>query len=202
MYLKKTTLALMTSMLLLGTWLSTTALEAQDLHPSRRPSPTGIARTFLGDTYMKVVYSRPYKRGRENIFGTEDSGALVPYGKTWRTGANEATEITLTGDVRIGDQKLEAGTYSIFTVPGPEKWAVEFNSALGLSGTGRFDMETQKFEAADLPASMVLSYEAPVGALEEEIDQFTFAFEPSGSGADLCMRWITTEVCVPIAAAD
>ena len=69
MYMKKTTLALMTSMLLLGTWLSTTAIEAQDLHPSRRPSPTGIARTFVGDTYVKVVYSRPYKRGRDNIFG-------------------------------------------------------------------------------------------------------------------------------------
>ena len=202
MYMKKTTLALMTSMLLLGTWLSTAAIEAQDLHPSRRPSPTGIARTFVGDTYVKVVYSRPYKRGRDNIFGTEDSGALVPYGKTWRTGANEATEITLTGDVRIGGQKLEAGTYSIFTVPGPENWAVQFNSALGLSGTGRFDMETQQFEAADLPASEVLSYEAPVTALEEELDQFTFAFESSGAGADLCMRWITTEVCVPITAAD
>jgi hypothetical protein len=63
-------------------------------------------------------------------------------------------------------------------------------------------METQKFEAADLPASEVLSYEAPAGALEEEIDQFTFAFEPTDAGADLCMRWITTEVCVPIAAAD
>ena len=141
MNLKKTALALMTCMLFLGTWVSTTAAEAQDLHPSRRPSPTGIASTFIGDTYVKVVYSRPYKRGRDNIFGTEDSGALVPYGKTWRTGANEATEITLTEDVRIGDQKLAAGTYSIFTVPGPESWSVQFNSALGLSGTGRFDTE-------------------------------------------------------------
>jgi len=202
MHLKKTALTLLTCMLLLGTWLSTTTVEAQDLHPSRRPSPTGIARTFLGDTYVRVVYSRPYKRGRDNIFGTEDTGALVPFGKTWRTGANEATEITLTGDVRIGDQELAAGTYSIFTVPGPEKWTVQFNSALGLSGTGRFDMETQKFEAVDLSTTEVLTYEAPVATLEEEVDQFTFAFESGDAGAGLCMRWITTEVCVPIAAAD
>ena len=202
MYLERPALALMTCALILSTWLSTTAAEAQDLHPSRRPSPTGIASTFIGDTYVKVVYSRPYKRGRDNIFGTEDSGALVPYGKTWRTGANEATEITLTGPVRIGDQELAAGTYSIFTVPGPENWLVQFNSALGLSGTGRFDMETRKFEAVDLSATEVLAYDAPVATLEEEVDQFTFAFEPSDAGTGLCMRWIKTEVCVPIAAAD
>ena len=202
MVLKKIALTLLTCLLLIGTWLSIPAVEAQDLHPSRRPSPTGIARTFIGDTYVKVVYSRPYKRGRDNIFGPEDSGALVPYGKTWRTGANEATEITLTGDLRFGDQELAAGTYSIFTVPGPDKWIVQINSALGLSGTGRFDTETQKFESVDLSSTEVITYEAPVNSLEEEVDQFTFAFESSGAGADLCMRWIETEVCVPIAAAD
>ena len=199
---KKIALALTICMLLLGTWVSTPAVEAQDLHPSRRPSPTGIASTFIGDTYVKVVYSRPYKRGRDNIFGTEDSGALVPYDKTWRTGANEATEITLTGDLRIGDQKLAAGTYSIFTIPGADKWTVQFNSALGLSGTGRFDVETRTFEAVDLSATEVLTFAAPVTTLDEELDQFTFAFEPNEVGADLCMRWITTEVCVPITAAD
>ena len=202
MHVRKTTLALMTGLLLLGTWLSSTAVEAQDLHPSRRPSPVGIARTFVGDTYVKVVYGSPYKRGRDNIFGTEDSGALVPYGKIWRTGANEATEITLTGDLLIGDQKLPAGTYSIFTVPGPEQWSVQFNSALGLSGTGRFDMETRKFEPADLPETEVHSLTAPVASLDEEVDQFTFAFDTSDTGTGLCLRWITTEVCVPIAAAE
>jgi hypothetical protein len=192
-----TVLLLMTCFLLLGT-----VVEAQDLHPSRRSSPMGIARTFVGDTYVKVVYSRPYERGRDNIFGTEESGALVPYGKTWRTGANEATEITLTGDLSIDGQKLAAGTYSLFTVPGPEKWTLHFNSALGLSGTGRFDMETGKFEAVDLAATEVLAVAAPVGSLEEEVDQFTIALDSVEAGAEMCLRWITTEVCVPIASAD
>ena len=83
---------------------------AQDLHPSRRPSPMGMARITVDDTYMRVVYSRPYKRGRENIFGTEESEALVPFGKIWRTGANEATELTVTGDVTVGGKALAAGT--------------------------------------------------------------------------------------------
>ena len=167
---------------------ATTTLQAQDLHPSRRPSPTGIARITLDDTYVKVVYSRPYKRGRDNIFGTEDSDALVPYGNVWRTGANEATEITLTGALMVADQLLPAGTYSVFTIPGPEEWTVHFNSALGLSGNGRF--EDGEFTAVDLPASEVLKVSAKGGSTEEEVDQFTIAFEPIENGMSL-VRGIT-----------
>ena len=178
---------------------ATTTLQAQDLHPSRRPSPTGIARITLDDTYVKVVYSRPYKRGRDNIFGTEDSDALVPYGNVWRTGANEATEITLTGALMVADQLLPAGTYSVFTIPGPEEWTVHFNSALGLSGNGRF--EDGEFTAVDLPASEVLKVSAKSGSTEEEVDQFTIAFEPIDDGAHLVLSWINTEVRVPIRPA-
>ncbi len=171
---------------------------AQDLHPSRRPSPMGMARTTIDDTYIRVVYSRPYKRGRDNIFGTKESEALVPFGEVWRTGANEATEITLTGDVVAGGEPLAAGTYSLFTIPGPEKWTVHFNTALGLSGTGLFNAETREFTPVDLPATDALVVTVPVGALEEEVDQFTIVFEDAEGGADMCLRWITTEVCVPL----
>ncbi len=177
---------------------TTLPLEAQDLHPSRRPSPMGIARITLDDTYVKVHYSRPYKRGRE-VFGTEESGALVPYGKVWRTGANEATEITLTGDLTVAGKRLPAGTYSIFTVPGAETWSVHFNSELGLSATGRF--VDGQFTPVDLPPSDVLVVEASVGTLEEEVDQFTIALEESDNGAHLVLTWVTTEVRVPIEAA-
>ncbi|MGB3564782.1 MAG: DUF2911 domain-containing protein [Thermoanaerobaculia bacterium] len=174
---------------------------AQDLHPSRRPSPMGMARTTVGDTYISVVYSRPYKRGRDNIFGTEESEALVPYGKIWRTGANEATQITLTGDVMVFDHKLPAGTYSIFTTPGPDSWKIHFNTALGLSGTGFFDPVEQKFEAVELGPTDLVVIKATSGVLEEEVEQLTFAFDDTAGGANMCLRWITTEVCVPIKAA-
>jgi len=177
-------------------WIGLAA--AQDLHPSRRPSPMGMTRVTLDDTYVRIVYSRPYKRGRDNIFGTEESEALVPYGKIWRTGANEATEITVTGDVMIGGQKLSAGTYSVFTTPGEKSWTVHFNSALGLSGTGFFNAETQEFIALDLPETEVLVAEASVGELEEEVDQFTIAFDTTDGGADMCLRWVSTEVCLPV----
>lgn len=174
---------------------------AQDLHPSRRPSPMGMARTTIDDTYVRVVYSRPYKRDRDNIFGTEESGALVAYGKIWRTGANEATEITVTGDVMVAGKKLPAGTYSLFTTPGADSWKIHFNTLLGLNGTGRFDPVERKFEAADLPPNDLVVVEATPGVLEEEVDQLTFAFEDLAKGANMCLRWITTEVCVPITSS-
>ncbi|MGD2114411.1 MAG: DUF2911 domain-containing protein [Acidobacteriota bacterium] len=177
------------------------ALVAQDLHPSRRPSPMGMARITLDDTYVRVVYSRPYQRDRDNIFGTEESGALVPFDEIWRTGANEATEITVTGDVLIDGELLPAGTYSLFTTPGADSWKVHFNSALGLNGTGRFNPETREFEAGYKPENdVVVATAKPHMKEDETVDQFTISFDRTGDrSADLVFAWIDTEVRVPIA---
>lgn len=171
--------------------------------PPGRPSPMGMARVTLDDTYVRVIYSRPYKRGRTNIFGTKESEALVPYGEIWRTGANEATEITVTGDVMVAGQKLPAGTYSLFTTPGPEQWQVHFNSLLGLDGVGWFDPVARKFTPADLPKTNVLTVTVPATTLPEadEVDQLTISFEPTDAGADMVVRWIRTEVRVPFQTA-
>lgn len=176
---------------------------AQDLHPTRRPSPMGMARVELGDTYVRVVYSRPYLRGRDNIFGTEESEALVPYGQIWRTGANEATEITVTGDVMVAGERLPAGTYSMFTTPGAEEWTVHFNSALGLNGTMRFDMETRQGVMAYSADNDVVTVTVPAGTVEgdEPVDQFTISFDRTDDGAHMVMRWADTEVRVPFAPA-
>ena len=177
------------------------ALAAQDLHPSRRPSPMGMARTTVGDAYVRVVYSRPYKRDRKNIFGTKESGAVVVYGERWRTGANEATELTVTRDVLVGGQKLPAGTYSLSTTPAPGTWKVHFNSRLGLDGLGIFANNT--FTPVDLPPTDVLTVTAPATELPEdkEVDQLTFDFEKNAAGADMVLRWIRTEVRLPFAPA-
>ena len=187
-----------------GLMLAAPLASAQHLHPSRRPSPMGLARATLADdgTYVSVVYSRPYERGRDNIFGSEESGALVPYGQRWRTGANEATEITLTGDLTAGGEPLLAGTYSLTSVPGPESWTVHFNSVLGLNGTARRNPESGQFEQVGLGPTDVLVVTAPVGTLEEKVDRFTIALDDAEGGADLCLRWITTEVCVPLRAVE
>jgi hypothetical protein len=195
---RKLTLALVAAAL-----VAPAIVSAQDLHPSRRPSPMGMARVTLGDAYVRVVYGRPYKRDRDNIFGTKEEKAVVPYGQRWRTGANEATEITVTKDVTVAGQKLAAGTYSLFTTPGVDGWKIHFNSLLGLDGTGYFDPVAGKFTPADLPPHDVLTVDAKVSTLAEdkEVDQLTFSFEKSEGGADMVIRWIRTEVRVPVAVA-
>jgi hypothetical protein len=187
------------AVLLLVTMATPLVAIAQDLHPSRRPSPLGWSRIQLGDTYVSVVYGRPYKRGRTNVFGTKESGALVPFGERWRTGANEATEITFTRPVTIAGQRLAAGTYSLFTTPRTDTWSVHFNSELALDGTGR--LVDGKFAPVTLEPTDVLTVMAKPTSLKEEVDQFTIDLVRTPAGADLVLRWILTEVRLPIAAA-
>ena len=172
---------------------------AQDLHPSRRPSPLGIAKTHIGDTYVKVTYGRPYVRGRE-IFGanTDDKTFLVPFGEVWRTGANEATEITVTNHVMFGGKHLDAGTYSIFTEPNADEWIIHVSPHLGLDGTGNFDPATQTVTQVFDPADDVLTLTVPSSSIDEAVDQFTIDFEDAESGADMVLRWEKTEVRIPI----
>ncbi len=176
------------------------AAEAQDLHPSRRTSPVGIAQTHVGDAYLKITYGRPYKRDRDNIFGAgEDS--LVQFGQVWRTGANEATEITVTKDVQVAGQTLPAGTYSVFTTPGANSWKIHFNSDLGLWGTFRFNRAEQKWEQGYKAEHDVLVVEVKPSTLEEEVDQLTITLDANEDGTDIVLQWINTEVRVPVSAA-
>ena len=193
---------LLTILALVGLFAVPQEIVAQDLHPSRRLSPIGIARTHIGDTYVKVTYGRPYIRGRE-IFGANNDSTtfLVPYGQIWRTGASESTELTVTGPVVLAGNLLEAGTYSVYTEPGPEEWVIHISPQLGLDGTGIFNAETGEFTPnVYQPANDVMYFRSPVKKLPEDepVDQFTISLEDSEEGSDLVLRWEWTEVRVPI----
>jgi hypothetical protein len=177
--------------------LSAMPAAAQDLHPSRRPSPLGIAKTFLGDTYVKVTYGRPYMRGRA-VFGDPADGKayLVPFGQLWRTGANEATEITVTGPVSVAGKRLPAGTYSVFTVPGARNWEIRFHRGLGMDGTGR--LAGGAFTETYDPAQDVLTVQVASESLPEPVDQFTIAFEEGTAGSHMVLSWERTQVRIPI----
>ena len=178
-------------------------VRAQDLHPSRRPSPTGIARTHVSDAYVKITYGRPYMRGRA-VFGeqTADASFLVPFGQLWRLGANEATELTVTGPVHIAGQRLEAGTYSLFAIPGPDRWTIHVSPQLGLDGTGMLDAETGAFTGNVYDSALdVLVFEAAVESLDEEVDQFTIRFQSVEDGAHILMSWERTQIRIPVQAA-
>lgn len=156
--------------------------EAQTL-PEPRQSPVGITRVMLGDTYIKVVYGRPQMRGRE-IFG-----ALVPHGEVWRTGANEATEITLTGDITIGGHALEAGTYSMFSIPGTSEWTLIISKQLGQWGSYNYNARYDK-----------LRFTVPVSETTNPVDFFTILLEAADDrNATMTIEWEKTRLTVPIA---
>jgi len=181
---------------------SAETIRAQDLHPSRRPSPVGIAKAHLGDTYVKITYSRPYVRNRD-VFGDPADGNtyLVPFGELWRTGANEATELTTTGPILVGGERLESGTYSVFTVPGATTWTVRLNTRLGMDGTGRLDPVSGEFMETYSAAEDVLTVEVPSRSLSEDVDQFTIAFEPVADPTHLVLSWARTAIRIPVASS-
>ncbi|MGB3588114.1 MAG: DUF2911 domain-containing protein [Tunicatimonas sp.] len=158
-------------------FLNQTVLAQKALEP--KPSPMSVAAMKQGDAYVKVVYSSPHKRDRK-VFG-----GLVPYGEVWRLGANEATEITLTEDLSIGGQNLEAGTYSMYAIPEDGKWTVIFNNALGEWGHYNYD---DKKDA--------LRVEAPTSKTEETYEPFTIMFNEAGT--EMIMAWEDTKVVVPV----
>jgi len=149
---------------------------AQEAVPSR-PSPLAIASCKYKDSYLKIVYSQPHKRGRE-VFGK-----LVPYGQVWRLGANEATEFTITREVFINGQFLPAGTYSLFAIPDKDKWTIIFNSDLGQWGSYNYN------QAKDVMRIDVTSNVLP-GELVYE--PFTIAIDQKNNKADIVITWDKT----------
>jgi hypothetical protein len=161
--------------------LSFYSLLAQEALPAR-PSPTAITSARYKDTYVKITYCQPRKRGRE-VFGK-----LVPFGEVWRTGANEATEITLTRELFINGTILPAGTYSIFTIPAVDKWIIIINKDLGLWGAYNYNIKQD-----------VLRFEVPAMQLTNEIvEAFTIQFDQRNSVADLLLLWDKTKIIIPI----
>lgn len=146
-----------------------------------RPSPLAIASMRYKDAYVKITYSRPQKLGRE-IFGE-----LVPYGQVWRTGANEATEITVTKNVQLNGTLLKAGTYSIFTIPNKEKWTVIINTEVGLRGSYNHNPKLDE-----------MRFEVPVQSLSgETMELFTIQFDQRNELADLIMMWDRVKISIP-----
>ena len=155
-------------------------LEAQEVL-KLRPSPLAITSVRYRDNYIKITYSQPQRNNRE-IFGQ-----LVPYGKVWRTGANEATEITTTKDIKINHYTLTAGTYSLFTIPEKDKWIVIINSDVGLWGAYNYNADKD-----------VVRFEVPVQASDRTYEPFTIMFDHRNEVADLLLLWDKTKLLIPI----
>jgi hypothetical protein len=106
--------------------LASGPLAAQQL-AAPLPSPNATVTQMIGVTKVEVAYSRPHVKGPTRKQERVIWGALVPWDQVWRTGANAVTKISFDGDVTVEGQKLAAGSYGLFTIPGKTEWTVIFN---------------------------------------------------------------------------
>jgi hypothetical protein len=166
---------------LIITLISSVQLTAQEFK-SLDKSPMDVA-TFpssytISDKIAKVIYSRPQLNGRDLV-------KLAPPEKIWRTGANEAVEITFYKDVIFGGKALNAGTYSLFTIPSLDgDWTVIINSAKNVWGSYYYKQDQD-----------VIRVSGKTSTIEENIEAFSMMFDKNMT---LKMGWGKTVVSVSI----
>lgn len=148
------------------------------------PQPSPLARTYqvVGLTEMEVEYSRPGVKDRE-IFG-----ALVPFDKLWRTGANMATKISFSNDVSFNGQAVKAGSYAIFTMPKEKEVMVMLNSNTDQGGTGQYDENLN-----------VATTTVPFKKGVQNVERMRFTFENvKDDMVDLVFEWDDRMFVIPI----
>lgn len=174
--------------------ISFTGLNAQTKFPPVDKSPMDMCYYPNGYPVLKiqdkvtepliarVTYSRPQKNGR-NIFGD-----LLEYGKIWRLGANEASEIEFFQTVRIGGVKIKKGRYTLYCIPFAEKWTMILNSETDTWGSFKYEAGKD-----------VTRLDIPVQKITEVQEYFVMSFEKSANGCSLNIAWDALKVVLPVA---
>lgn len=134
----------------------------------------------VSDKLVKVVYSRPQLKGR-------NLEQLAPKGKVWRTGANEAAEITFYKDVMFGGKEVKAGTYSLFTIPGDGNWTVILSNAKNVWGSYFYKQKED-----------VVRVIANVSKAKKVMEVFSIVFEGEDENATMYLGWGDVIVSVPV----
>lgn len=158
------------------------SLQAQDF-PKMDVSPMdlAIARSSKnGPPIARVIYSRPQKKGRD-IFGD-----LVPYNEVWRTGANEATELTIYAPLMFGKTLLKPGTYTLYTIPNEDKWIIIINSDTNVWGAFSYKKDKD-----------VARITVPCMQAAAPIETLSMIFRPESKGTTLLIGWDDHYVEIP-----
>jgi hypothetical protein len=150
--------------------------EAQELQ-TPAPSPLGTVTQIVGLTEVSISYSRPGVKDRE-IFGD-----LVPFGELWRSGANKSTTIEFSDDVKLEGQKVPAGEYALFTIPGKKEWTIIISKNIG-SGTSKYNKEDD-----------VTRFDVKSSTLSDPVERFTIEVtDMTNNSAQIMLKWATTQV--------
>ena len=172
-------------LLVSGAALFTSSLQAQEAKKIEFPqaSPLASVKERVGVTGVSIEYSRPSARVRK-IFG-----GLVPYGEVWRTGANAATKITFSTDVKLGGAAVPAGSYALFTIPGQTEWSVILSKVVA-DQWGSYAYN-QKDDQARVKVKSV--------AMAEPMETMTISLQDMSAGkANLVIAWEKTKVPIEI----
>ena len=162
-------------------FIGTESLVAQIKVP--QPSPTATFSSTIGLTDVTIEYSRPSKKGRD-IFG-----GLVPYDKIWRTGANSSTKISFSNEVIINDQKVPAGKYAIYTIPGENSWVIAFHKNL-MAGGNDFKADED-----------LMRIEVKPQVIKGSVETFTMGIDNNKTDqADIFILWDETHVSFTVKA--
>lgn len=169
-------------LLLFFAWIGLPA-QAQEFHMPQ-PSPSVKVHHNFSTTFIELEYSRPAVKGRE-IFGN-----LIPYGEVWRTGANQATKVTLGEEVTLAGKPVGAGTYALYTIPGEEEWTLILNKGTKNWGASGFDEKEN-----------VLEVNLPVEKQEPPQESFLINLENlTQNTGDLVIAWADVRISLPIEA--
>jgi hypothetical protein len=165
-------------------------LKPNDVPVKGRQSPLDSLTFTAGGKTVKLCYGRPSARGRKMI-----GGESVPFGKLWRTGANEPTVIFTPVALDIAGVKVGPGKYSIYSVPGEKGWEIIVNRST--SQWGHESTYTKEVEAQEVGRG-----KAPVEKLSKPAETFTIVPHPApGEVQHLYLDWETTRVVVTVKAA-
>jgi hypothetical protein len=165
-------------------------LLPNDVPVKGRQSPLDSLTITVAKQTAKLCYGRPSARGRTMI-----GGKAVPYGKLWRTGANEPTVIFTPVALEIAGVKVPPGKYSIYSVPGEKEWEIIVNRST--SQWGHENEYTKEVQAQEVGRGKV-----PAERLSAPVETFTISPEPaSGETQRLVLAWETTRVAIPIKAS-
>jgi hypothetical protein len=166
-----------------------TACAARNVPVPGRKSPLDSISFTVANQPVKLCYGRPSSRGRLML-----GGKNVPYGKLWRTGANEPTIFFAPVPLSVAGLQVPAGVYSLYTVPGPKEWEIIVNRSI--SQWGEESNYTDEVKAQELGRAKLKSE-----ALTAPVETFTIRPEPTKADAKaLVLEWEKTRVRIPISA--
>ncbi|WP_159018368.1 DUF2911 domain-containing protein [Algibacter sp. L3A6] len=177
--MKKTTL-LMSLVFVFALLLSTNVSAQKFAKLDKSPMDAAAFPTNYKDANksIKIIYSRPQLKGR-------DLATLAPNGKVWRVGANEAAELTLFSDMKLGDSSVKSGTYTFYLIPNEKEWTAIISTDLNVWGSYFYN------EANDVARLSV-----PVTS-GDDLDAFSIVFDEADGAINMHLGWGTTRIAVP-----